>query len=265
VNTEDKLRKLKTILKKTGSVIVSFSGGTDSTFLIKCAVDTLGKENVLAVNAVSPLYPAEEKREAEKISSSLGVKHIKIKTGICKNPDFMRNNPDRCFTCKKKLFAELEEIRKNYNLKTIIDGTNKDDEKYYRPGEKAKKYYSVLSPLQKAGLTKKEIRRLSSFFNLPTFEKPADSCLATRIPYGEKITVQKLKRIEKGEKKLKEMGFKIIRLREYNAAARIEIEQKEMKKALEYRKKISEELRKLGYTYITLDLEGYRSGSMDEK
>ncbi len=259
-----KLEKIKDILKELKKVIIAYSGGTDSTLLLKLAVDTLGKENVLAVTGVSLIYPEEERRLSEKITKDLGVRHIFIQTDELKNKKFIDNPPDRCFYCKKELFSKLKDIAKKYGFKNIIDGTNKDDEKDFRPGEKAKKIFNVYSPLKEAGIGKEEIRRLSKKMNLPTWNKPQMACLASRIPYGEKITEEKLKRIEEGEKFLKNLGFVNVRLRDYDRLARIEVEKERIKELFENRGKVIKKLKSLGYTYITVDLEGFRSGSMNE-
>ncbi|MFN4226639.1 MAG: ATP-dependent sacrificial sulfur transferase LarE [Candidatus Ratteibacteria bacterium] len=264
MNNEKKLKKLKEYLKNLKKVVVAYSGGVDSSFLLKVAFDTLGKKNVIAVNAISPTYTEEERKFAEKFCKKFGIKLIQIKTDEFKNQNFINNPPNRCFWCKKELFGKIEEIRKKYNFNFIIDGTNKDDEKDYRPGEKAKEIYNILSPLKECNIRKKEIRELSKKMDLPTWNKPQMACLASRIPYGEKITIEKLKRIEKAEKFLSTLKFKIIRVRDYGQLARIEVEQDELKKIIEFKEKIIKKLKRIGYKYITVDLEGYRTGSMNE-
>ncbi|HOK56529.1 MAG TPA: ATP-dependent sacrificial sulfur transferase LarE [bacterium] len=261
---EEKLKKLKDYLKKLKRVVIAYSGGVDSTFLLNVALNTLGKENVIAVIGISPTYPNEERKFAVNFCKENGIKYIEVETEEFKDSNFLKNPPDRCFWCKKELFGKIEEIRKNLNFKYIIDGTNKDDEKDYRPGEKAKKIYNVISPLKECGFTKKDIRELSKELNLPTWNKPQMACLASRIPYGEKITEEKLKRINEGEKFLYSLGFKIVRIRDYNELARIEVDKNEIEKLIKFKEKIIEKLKKIGYKYITVDLEGYRTGSMNE-
>ena len=261
---KEKLEKLKDILKKLGKVLVAYSGGTDSTFLLKMAVDVLGKNNVLAVTGTSPIYIEEEKKISEKMAEDFGIKHIFVKTEQLKNKNFINNPVDRCYYCKKELFSKLEKVGKIYGFKNIIDGTNKDDEKDFRPGEKAKNFFNVYSPLKEAKIGKEEIRKLSKKLGLSTWNKPNMTCLATRIPYGEKITEEKLERISKGEKFLKKLGFINVRLRDYDTIARIEVEIDNFKKLFECRERIIKYLKKIGYIYITFDLEGFRSGSMNE-
>jgi len=261
---EDKLNNLKDYLKKLKKVVIAYSGGVDSTFLLKVASDTLGKKNVLAVIGISPTYPEEERKSAESFCKKNGIKYIGIETDEFKNENFINNPPDRCFWCKKELFGKIEEIRKKLNFDFIIDGTNKDDESDYRPGEEAKKIYKVVSPLRECGIRKKEIRELSKKMKLPTWNKPQMACLATRIPYGEKITEERLKRIEEGERFFLSLGFKIVRFRDYKEILRIEVGEEEIKKVINLRKEIVKKLKKLGYKYITIDLEGYRAGSMNE-
>ncbi|MCX7917447.1 MAG: ATP-dependent sacrificial sulfur transferase LarE [bacterium] len=259
-----KLKRLKEYLRKLKKVVVAYSGGVDSSFLLKVAFNTLGKENVIAVIGISPTYPIEERKFAENFCKKIGVKFIKIKTDEFENKNFVSNTPERCYWCKKELFSKMEEIRKKINFAYIIDGTNKDDENDYRPGEKAKKIYNVISPLKECGFRKKEIRKLSKMMKLPTWNKPQMACLASRIPYGEKITKRKLKKIETGEKFLYSLGFRMVRIRDYNGLVRIEVDKDEIKKIIKFKDKIINELKNLGYKYITLDLEGYRTGSMNE-
>ncbi|MCM8785918.1 MAG: ATP-dependent sacrificial sulfur transferase LarE [Candidatus Omnitrophica bacterium] len=261
---DEKLEKLKEYLKKLEKVVIAYSGGVDSSFLLKVAFDTLGKKNIIAVCGISQTYPETEREFAKNFCKDLGIKLIEIETEEFKDENFINNPPDRCFWCKKELFGKIEEIREKYNFNFIIDGTNKDDENDYRPGEKAKQIYNVLSPLKECGIRKNEIREMSKRLNLPTWNKPQMACLASRIPYGEKIIEEKLKRIEEGETFLYSLGFKIVRVRDYNELVRIEVDKEEIDKLIEFKEKIIEEFKKLGYKYITVDLEGYRTGSMNE-
>ncbi|MBE0478607.1 ATP-dependent sacrificial sulfur transferase LarE [Candidatus Aerophobetes bacterium] len=262
---EEKLRKLKDILRQMKSVVVAYSGGVDSSFLLQVAKDTL-KENVLAVTAVSLTYPARELEEAKKIAKMLRVKHILIETGELENPQFASNSPERCYFCKNELFSKLKKLAKENNIEQVIDGSNADDVKDLRPGMRAAKELGIRSPLQEAKLTKKEIRTLSKKSGLVTWNKPSFACLSSRFPYGTKINKEDLARVSKAEDFLKNLGILQVRVRHYNDTVRIETLPEDMPKFFEskIRQRILREFKKLGYTYITVDLEGYRTGSMNE-
>jgi len=263
---EKKLKRLKDILKKMNSVLVAYSAGVDSSFLLKVCKDVLSNR-VLAVTAVSENYPKEELNQAKRFAKELNVRHMIIKTEELKNPKFKKNDLERCYFCKKELFTKLNRIAKQNNIDYVIDGSNFDDLKDYRPGRKAKEEMGVYSPLQMAKLSKNQIRVLAKKMGILNWDKPKQTCLSSRIPYGRKITPFLLKRIEKGENFLRRLGFKELRLRDYwGGIARIEIEKKDFLKIFRdgMDKKIVRYLKKLGYVYITLDLEGYRSGSMNE-
>ncbi|OGX14787.1 MAG: TIGR00268 family protein [Omnitrophica WOR_2 bacterium RBG_13_41_10] len=259
----NKLQKIKKILKKMGSVLIAYSGGVDSTLLLKLARDVLGGE-VLAVTAVSPTYPQDELIFSKIMARNLGVKQRVIKTCELKNRQFIVNRSNRCYFCKKELFRRLKEIAKKKNIKFVIDATNLSDNNDFRPGSIAKKELGIRSPLAEAGFTKADIRKISKRLKLPTWNKPALACLASRIAYGEKISVPLLNKINQAEAFLKRQGFIQVRLRHYNGLCRLEMTPKDILLAVQKRGLITRKMKQLGYNYVTLDLEGYRTGSMNE-
>ncbi|MDD5773188.1 MAG: ATP-dependent sacrificial sulfur transferase LarE [bacterium] len=262
---KEKFSRLKKNIKNMGSFVLAYSGGVDSAFLLKAGYDVLGKK-VLAVTARSETYPDAELREAKAIAKIIGARHKVIRTEELNNHDFISNPPNRCYYCKKELFSKLDHIAKEENIKWICDGTNKDDLKDVRPGRQAAKEFKVLSPLLDAGLTKEDIRALSRDMGLSTWDKPSLACLSSRIPYGEKITKENLVRIEEAEEFISLLGFRSFRVRSHGVLARIEVEQSDIKKITQkdIRVKVINKLKSLGFIYITLDLHGYRSGSMNE-
>lgn len=260
----DKLKKLKGMIKKMRKVIIAYSGGADSSFLLKISRDILGKENVIAVTAKSQIYPLSEYKQACKFTKQFNIKHIIITTDELKNRDFIKNSLMRCYFCKKELFQKISKLAKKLKIKHLLDGTNLDDKKDFRPGSIAAKEFNVKSPLSAVGLSKKEINLLSNHLGLPTAFKPPMACLASRIPYGEEITVRKLKMIEKAEEFIEKLGFHQVRVRYHNNIARIEIQKEKFKTFLEKSHNIVKKLKSLGFIYVTLDLEGYRQGSMNE-
>jgi len=265
--TNEKLQKLKQILKSLESVLVAFSGGVDSTFLLKVALDTLGKENVLAVTATSETYPKRELDEAIDMAKMLGAKHILIESGEVDIPEFQHNPENRCYYCKYELFSKLKETASQYGVKYVLDGTNFNDvTSDHRPGKVAADELGIRSPLLEAGITKEEIRYLSKTLALPTWEKPELACLSSRFPYGTPITREKLLMVEKAEDFLKEMGFKQLRVRHHDNIARIEVEEKDLRRFLEdgLKYKVIKRFKEIGYKYVVIDLQGYRRGSMNE-
>lgn len=258
-----KMDRLREIIRGLESVCIAFSGGVDSTFLTKISKDLLG-ENVLAVTATSPAYPEREVLEAIELAKELGVRHLLIESGEMEIPAFSDNRPDRCYHCKTDLFRRLKELANEYGLKHVIDGSNYDDSVDYRPGRKAALERGVKSPLYEAGLTKKEIRLLSKKMGLRTWNKPSFACLSSRIPYNERITIEKLRQIEEAEDLLRGLGLSQFRVRHHNEIARIEVMPEEFLQILDNRAVIIERLKALGFLYITLDLTGYRTGSMNE-
>jgi len=261
-----KLLALQGIIKEMGSVLIAFSGGVDSTFLLNVAQNVLGNR-VIAATAQSATYPENEYLDAKRIAKKLHVKHIVFNSDEMSCSDFVANPPNRCYYCKKELFTKLQEIARKSGIKHIVDGTNFSDKSDYRPGRAALRELGIRSPLVEAHLTKDDIRALSRKMHLSTAEKPSFACLASRLPYGEKITREKLDRVNKAETLLREIGFKEVRVRDYGTLARIEIGTKDkLSRILEtpIRNRLIRRLKKLGYIYITLDLEGYRTGSMNE-
>ncbi|MEW6009444.1 MAG: ATP-dependent sacrificial sulfur transferase LarE [Candidatus Omnitrophota bacterium] len=260
-----KLNALKQILLSMDKVLVAFSAGVDSSFLLKVASMVLGKR-VLAVCAVSLTYSASELKAAKKIARRLGVRLKVIRSKEFDNPKFIQNSLKRCYYCKKELFSKLRQLADKEGIKYIVDGSNLDDDKDFRPGKKAKEEYAISSPLAQVGLCKKDIRRLSRHLELDTWNKPQLACLASRIPYGRKISKSVLRKIEKGEDFLKKLGFRDVRLRDYGILARIEVEKNRIKELIQpaVGQRIIDRLKKLGYNYVTVDLEGYRAGSLNE-
>ncbi len=259
----NKLENLKHILKNMRSVVVAYSGGVDSTFLLKVAGDVLG-DKVLAVTAVSPTYQRKELEFSRLMAKHLNVSHKIIKTSELNNKRFVSNPVNRCYFCKKELFGALKKIAKEKKFDFVIDASNSSDKFDYRPGTKAKEEFEVRSPLAEADLTKEEIRVLSKSLKLSSWDKPSLACLASRIPYGSKISKNILERIYKAETVLNSMGFKQVRLRHYDRLCRIEVPKNDIDRLINNRSLVVDELKKLGYNYITLDLEGYRTGSMNE-
>ncbi|NYE57584.1 ATP-dependent sacrificial sulfur transferase LarE [Carboxydothermus ferrireducens] len=260
---QQKLTKLTSILTEMESVVVAFSGGVDSSFLLKVARDVLGDKVVAAVG-ISDTYKPDELLEAENIAKMLGVKLIKVYTDEFSDPNFVNNPPDRCYYCKKSLFTKLIELKEQLNFNYVVDGANLDDNNDYRPGHRAIAELGVRSPLREAGFTKEEIRRFAREMGLPNWNKPAEACLASRFPYHTKITKESLRKIYSGEKHLKDLGFNIVRVRFHDPVARIELAPEELSLAVEKRTEILNHFHELGFKYVCLDLQGYRTGSMNE-
>jgi uncharacterized protein len=262
---DEKVVQLKDRFRAMGSVIVAFSAGSDSTFLAAVANEVLG-EKALAVTATSPSFPERELEEACDLAHTLGLHHRVIRSNEMANPDYANNPQSRCYHCKTELYGLLREIADAEGFAHIVDGTNKDDLKDYRPGRKAAMEKVVESPLQELGFTKQDIRDASRNMGLKTADKPAFSCLASRFPYGEKITVEGLKSVEKAENGLRDMGFTNLRVRAHGDIARIELPAEDIARAAEpaMREKIVELLNGCGFRYVSLDLQNYRRGSLNE-
>lgn len=260
-----KLESLKNILAEMGSMLIAYSGGVDSTFLLKVASNVLG-DRVIAVTACSETYPPRELEEAKEMAKMLGVKQVIINTCELDNEKFASNPPERCYYCKTELFSKLVGLAKQYKLKYVADGSNYDDLNDFRPGLKAVSEFGVRSPLREAMLTKEDIRILSKEMNLPTWDKPPQPCLSTRFPYGDKITREGLSRVELAEEFLAGFGIKQLRVRVHGDIARIEVSREDMPLFIDkdMSQKIVDRFKALGYTYITLDIQGYRTGSMNE-
>jgi uncharacterized protein len=262
---QGKEQKLFSILADMGRVIVAYSGGTDSAYLMWAAAKVLG-ENAVAITADSASIPESHKRDAEEFARRNRFRHEYILTYEFDNPDYVKNDANRCFHCKDELFTRLDQVGGERGIEHIIYGVNKDDLGDYRPGQNAAKNHEVKAPLVDADLTKAEIRELSRMAGLQTWDRPASACLSSRVPYGTPVTPQTVKTVEKGEEEIKALGFRQFRVRFHGELVRIEIAKDEMDKALspEMARAFSAIFKQLGFLYVTLDLEGYRQGSMNE-
>lgn len=266
MNLKDKHEQLQKVLKDLGKVAVAYSGGVDSSFLLKAAVDTLGPENVLACISLGPAEPAAMRERAREIAKTVRAELVVVEAGEMDDPDFTSNRADRCFHCKSRLCRTLLDVAKERGFPHVVFGTNYDDLDDFRPGNKAMKIFGIRSPLAEAGLTKSEIRELSRQAGLPTADQPASPCLASRIPYGLEITEQRLRQIDRAEGVLRSLGFVEFRVRHHDAIARIEVGPQDVARlvAEPVRSQVVEKLKALGFRYVTADLQGFRSGSLNE-
>jgi uncharacterized protein len=262
---QEKEQRLFAALAGMQRVIVAFSGGTDSAYLAWAANRVLGA-NALAITADSASLPESHKRDAEAFVRRFGIVHEYIATNEFDNPDYVRNDPNRCFHCKDELFTRLAEVGRERGFEHIVYGVNVDDLGDYRPGQNAARQHQVAAPLADAGLTKAEIRELSRAVDLPTWDRPASACLSSRIPYGTPVTIQTVKTVETGEEEIKALGFRQFRVRFHGEVVRLEVAPDEMEKALnlEMARRFTAIFKALGFKYVTLDLEGYRQGSLNE-
>lgn len=262
---DKKINKLKNYLGTIDSAIIAFSGGADSTFLLKITSDIL-KDKVVAVTAKSPTFTQSELKDSKAIAQELKVKQVIIETDELSNESFTANDKERCYYCKNELLGLISQYAKKNNFSYIFDGSNYEDINDWRPGVKAVKKWGVISPLKDAGLTKEEIRTASKELGLSTWDKPAAACLASRVPYGTKITEDLLQKISNAESVIKKLGFKQVRVRHHGNIARIELPVHDIHEILDDKIKntVISSLKKLGYIYITLDIEGYTTGSMNK-
>ena len=265
MTAQEKYEALKDSLRSLGSVAVAYSSGVDSTFLLKTAQEVLG-DRVLAVTAQSCSFPARELAEAREFCRANGIRQVICQSEELEIEGFRQNPPNRCYLCKRELFGKIQEIARENGMNAVVEGSNMDDLGDYRPGLQAIAELGIKSPLREAGLTKAEIRELSLQLGLPTWDKPSFACLASRFVYGESITEEKLAMVDKAEQLLLDLGFRQVRVRIHGTLARIEVSPEELPRLVEpeVRKTVSRQLRELGFSYVTLDLQGYRTGSMNE-
>jgi uncharacterized protein len=261
---DEKEARLDAILAACGSVVLGYSGGVDSTLLLKKAVDVLGAERVLAVTAATATYEPAEVDEAESLAGALGASHLRIQSTELEDEGFLANPPERCYYCKTDLYGDLKALAAERGYATVVDGSQADDALDWRPGLRALDEQGVVSPLKEAGLTKEDVRELSRRLGLPTAEKPANACLASRFPYGEAITAQKLGRVGRAERVVREAGFEIVRVRHHGDVARIEVPPADRARLLALADRVVPAIKALGYVWVAIDLEGYRTGSMNE-
>jgi uncharacterized protein len=266
-STTHKMRLLRSTLQKVDRALVAFSGGVDSTFLLRIAAEVLG-DRVLAVTAVSPTLSRWDREDALRIARRLGVRHCTVNTDEISDPIFTANPPDRCYWCKKRRYRQLLTLARREGISQVLDGENAEDHRDYRPGIRARRELGIRSPLSESGLTKTEIRRLSAEAGLETHDKPASACLASRIPYGDPITAEKLERIDTAEEILRSLGLRgRLRVRSHGDVARLEVEAADLERAASepLRSRVDRGLKAVGFRFVALDLEGYSTGSLNRE
>ncbi len=262
-STQEKYNDLQRVIEGFGSVVVAYSAGVDSTLVLRVAHDILGAR-VLAATGLSDTYPEEEMAEARALSAEIGVEHVMMRTEELTDPRYAMNSHQRCFFCKNELYTKLRELADERGIEYIIDGTNADDVGDHRPGLRAARQIGVRSPLQEVGMNKDEIREVSNELGLRTWDKPAFACLSSRFPYGTPITVEKLKQVATAERAIRQLGFTGFRVRHHDSVARLEVDPDDFPRVIELHSEIVGRLREAGYRFVTLDLQGFRSGSLNE-
>ena len=262
-STQGKYSQIQRIMADLGSVVVAYSAGVDSTLVLRIAHDALG-ERVVAATGLSDTYPDEEMAEARTLAAEMGVEHVMVRTEELTDPRYAMNSHQRCFFCKNELYGKLRELADQRGIPHIVDGTNADDLGDHRPGLRAARQIGVRSPLQEVGMTKAEIREISNELGLRTWDKPAFACLSSRFPFGTPITLEKLKQVADAERGIRQLGFRGFRVRHHDKLARLEVDPADFPRVLERHDEVVACIRAAGYRFVTLDLQGYRSGSLNE-